>query len=88
MEPMEPETSLHNPESITLQYPKRWMDSQDIKAFLKATQTLSLAELKMHAFLPQSTSYCLIPHVLMAQISTNRNWEIFDGTHFEFSRSR
>lgn len=81
MELMEPETSLRDPDSITLQYPERWVDSQGIKAFLKATQALSLAELKKHAFLPpRPTSYCLIPHVLMAQISANRNWEIFGGT--------
>lgn len=46
MELMEPETSLSNPGSITLQHPERWKDSLGIKSFLAATAMSRLIDLK------------------------------------------
>lgn len=46
MELMEPETSLLDPGSITLQHPEKWKDSLGIKSFLAATNESRLVDLE------------------------------------------
>ncbi len=46
MEMMEPETSLTNPESLSLRVPEKWEEATGIRDFLNATRTSSLLDLR------------------------------------------
>ena len=75
IELMEPTTFMDNPDTVTLQEPKRWNERQAILSFLEATATSTLKELKEHEFIPKrSTAFCLKPHVVMAQTLAKRIW--------------
>ena len=77
MELMEGYTSAQYPDSLSLLRPEKWPDNQGIKAFLAATEVDSLEQLKTHSFIPpDSMTYCLVPHVLMAQVTASRVWEV------------
>lgn len=46
IEMMKPETSLTDPKTLSLRYPKKWQDAIGIKSFLCAIETSSLQDLE------------------------------------------
>ena len=76
-EMMEPTTVLETPGSLILKQPEKWDNAQGIMEFLNDKRK-TLRELLSHPFLCHDSSYsCLMPQVLIAQVSARRTWEVF-----------
>ena len=75
---MEPITVLQSPGLLLLKQPERWENAEGIMEFLIDTKKKTLQELQSHPFLYHKSSYsCLVPKVLIAQVSARRTWEVF-----------